>query len=148
LRSIDVSAVRARSAMLNTRVVMVASSVVLLIGAVVCLFLPTEALATLGFPAENAVVGQMIGALYLGFAAANWTARGSMIGGIYARPLSVANFVHFVVGGTVLAKGITDSTLNFAYLTVTLGYAIFAVLFVLVFYGRLERFRNPESSRR
>ena len=133
--------------MLNTRVVMAASSLVLLIGGVVCLFLPTEALSVLGFPAQSAVVGQMIGALYLGFAAANWTARGSMIGGIYARPLSVANFVHFVVGGTVLAKGITGSTLNFAYLAVTLGYAVFAVLFVLVLYGRLERVGGAESSR-
>jgi hypothetical protein len=101
----------------------------------------------LGFTDASEIAGQIVGALYLAFAAANWTARGSMIGGIYARPLAVANFVHFVIGATVLAKGISTSRLNAVYLAVTLGYLAFAIMFILVLYGRLERTGNPQSRR-
>ena len=47
---------------------------------------------------------QMMGALYLGFAILNWTARGVLIGGIYARPLALGNFLHFAMVGVMLAR--------------------------------------------
>jgi hypothetical protein len=65
-----------------------------------------------------------------------------LIGGIHARPLSVANFFHFVVGGTVLAKGISSGSLNAGYLAVTLGYVAFAILFIPVLCGRVHRGGN------
>ena len=34
----------------------------------------------------------------------NWTARGVLIGGIYARPLALGNFLHFAMVGVMLAK--------------------------------------------
>jgi hypothetical protein len=126
---------------------MVGSSAVLLLAGLACLFAPIESFSALGFTDASEIAGQIVGALYLAFAAANWTARGSMIGGIYARPLAVANFVHFVIGATVLAKGISTSRLNAVYLAVTLGYLAFAIMFILVLYGRLERTGNPQSRR-
>ncbi|MBT8101286.1 MAG: hypothetical protein KJO82_16135, partial [Gammaproteobacteria bacterium] len=47
---------------------------------------------------------QMMGALYLGFAILNWAARGVIIGGIYARPLALGNFLHFAMVGVMLIK--------------------------------------------
>jgi len=131
--------------MKSTRIVMVGSSIVLGVAGVILLFVPLETLAILGFTDANELTGQLLGSLYLGFAAANWTARGSMIGGIYARPLSIANFVHFVVGGTVLAKGISAATFNAGYISLVLVYLAFAVLFILVLYGRLQRSGKPQS---
>jgi len=125
--------------MLNTRVVMVASSIALAIAGVACLFAPVETLSALGFSGASSVTGQILGALYLGIAAANWTARESMIGGIYSRPLSTANFVHFVIGATVLVKGISADSLNVAYICVTLVYVVFAVVFVYLLFGGLGR---------
>jgi hypothetical protein len=124
---------------------MAGSSVALLIAGVACLFAPIETLSAVGIPNPNEVTGQLLGTVYVAFAAANWTARGSMIGGIYARPLSVANFLHFVVGGVVLAKGLSGSTLNVGYLSVTLGYLALAICFILVLNGRLLRHETPES---
>jgi len=130
----------------NTRVIMVSSSLCLAIAGIACLFLPSETMALLGMPGANDLVAQLLGALYLGFAAANWTARGSMIGGIYARPISVANFFHFVVGASLLAKAISSERLNAAYLAVALVYLVFAVLFALLLFGRIERAKRPEST--
>jgi len=118
---------------------MVASSIALFIAGVACLFAPVETLSALGFPGANEVQGQLFGALYLGFAAANWTARESTIGGIYSRPLSMANFAHFVIGATVLVKNIPTGSLNAAYISVTSVYLVFAVVFVLLLFAHPRR---------
>jgi len=118
---------------------MVASSIALFIAGAACLFAPVETLSLLGFTGASEVSGQLLGALYLAIALANWTARESTIGGIYSRPLTMANFVHFVIGATVLVKGIPTDSLNVAYICVTLVYLVFAVVFVFLLFGRLGR---------
>src|SRR4051812_21278282 len=50
------------------------------------------------------VVLQMIGAVYLGFSMLNWMSRGSSLGGIYGRPLVMANTLHFTVASLALVK--------------------------------------------
>lgn len=45
----------------------------------------------------TALFVQLTGALYLGFAMMNWMAKAVLIGGIYARPLAVGNFSHFLI---------------------------------------------------
>jgi hypothetical protein len=124
--------------MKSTRLIMIASSIVLGVAGALLLFAPIESLSQLGFGGSSAIAGQILGSLYLACAAANWIARGSMIGGIYARPISIMNFVHFIIGATVLAKGISEDTLNVAYILTVFVYFVFAVLFILVLYGRLH----------
>src|SRR5579872_5252327 len=70
-------------------------------------FLPQELLAHVGVQpiASPVLLIQMLGALYMGFAALNWMYRGNRIGGIYGRPVSMANFVNFAVGAVALVKG-------------------------------------------
>jgi hypothetical protein len=34
----------------------------------------------------------------------NWMAKGTIIGGIYNRPIAIANLTHFLIGGLALAK--------------------------------------------
>jgi hypothetical protein len=126
-----------------TRIIMVVSSLVLGIAGAGLLFAPLEALSTLGFEQTNELTGQLLGALYLAFAAANWTARGGMVGGVYARPLSIANFVHFLVGAIVLARGLATDTPEAGHVLVTAAYLAFAVLFILMLYGRLLPAAQP-----
>jgi len=52
----------------------------------------------------------LLGALYVDFAMLNWMVKGSLIGNIYNRPVAVANFTHFLVGGLALAKGVMGSS--------------------------------------
>jgi hypothetical protein len=131
---------------LKTRYILSGSSVCLAIGGLSCLFVPAETLTALGLAAGSPVVAQLLGAIYLGAAAANWNARGVAIGGIYARPLSVANFMHFVVGSTVLAKGLDTGVLNIVYLLVTVTYLVLAVLFALLLFGRIGALSGRDSA--
>ena len=69
-------------------------------------FMPQEVLGLHGTKPDTATVMllQMGGAVYLGFAVLNWTARGILLGGIYAKPVAVGNFLHFVMVAIMLIK--------------------------------------------
>lgn len=97
-------------------------------------FLPQELLAHVGAPSDGIVVllMQMLGALYLGFAVLNWMNRGSHIGGIYRRPVSMANFFNFVIGGAALVKWLIEGPLAPEVAVLALIYSVFAVWFGLV----------------
>ena len=77
---------------------------------------------------------QILGALYLGFGILNWTAKGTLIGGIYNRPIALGNLMHFVVGAITLVKVISNiQTHTEIIIFLTVFYVIFALLFAYVF---------------
>ena len=85
---------------------MSASAFVLLATGLAFSFVSQEILeATVGH-AEQAtvVVMQLLGAAYLGFAFLNWMNRGASLGGIYGRPLTMPNFLHFATAAITLVK--------------------------------------------
>lgn len=84
----------------------------------------------------DAVVLQVLGALYFGFGLMNWTAKANLIGGIYGRPLAIGNLSHFVVGALALIKGYYAEQ-NAWVGIMTCVYIVFPVLFTIVF------FRHP-----
>ena len=131
--------------MLTTRIVMSSSAAVLAVAGFACLFVPAEVATASGFSGAETVPVQLLSALYLGLAAANWTARGSMIGGIYARPLALANFMHWVIGATVLIRHTFSAGFAVPFVVVASVYAAFAVLFALMLYGRLPAAGPPED---
>ena len=110
---------------------MTGSSLVLGLAGLVLLFAPHEVLAALGVPGTQVVpvLVQLVGALYAAFAVMNWTAKDSLIGGVYGRPISLGNFAHFFVGTLVLARAQIEQGGQLAMLAVLAGYAIFALLF-------------------
>src|SRR6185369_1661575 len=69
------------------------------------LFAPAELLSAAGSDPRLSPFVQLLGALYLGFGMADWTAKDSVIGGIYGRALALGNLVHFAVGAMSLARG-------------------------------------------
>jgi len=97
-------------------------------------FLPQELLAHVGAPSDGIVVllMQILGALYLGFAMLNWMNKGSHIGGIYGRPVSMANFFNFAIGGVALVKWLTAEPVALEVAVMALIYSVFAVWFGLV----------------
>jgi hypothetical protein len=94
-------------------------------------FLPQELLAHYGFGPDRhaALLIQVFGAAYLGFAMLNWMARHNLIGGIYSRPVAMGNMVHFVVGGLALGKAASGDR---GLMAIALAYGIFAVSFGMV----------------
>lgn len=116
---------------------MVASSVFLGLLGLVSLFIPKELLKLLSLPFTNPlpVVIQLTGALYCSFALMNWTAKDNIIGGIYLRPISLANFAHFMIGALSLLKYHLSEPANSYLWSVLVFYLIFAVIFTwLVFF--------------
>lgn len=124
---------------------MVASSTCLGAAGIACLFAPAESAAMLGRAGADPLIIQLLGSFYLALGYANWMARGSMIGGIYARPLSMLNFCHFLIGALVLAKEISPAEgFNPAHVVVTMVYVAFTVVFTLMLYGYLEPTRDSQ----
>jgi hypothetical protein len=94
-------------------------------------FAPAEIaeIAGLGSGVELALVLQMLGALLFSFAMVNWIARGSLLGGIYNRPITVGNLAHFVIGALALAKVVVAGERRTAFVVAAAIYLVFAVGF-------------------
>ena len=96
-------------------------------------FLPEEILNILGIAPLpiTKVLMQIIGGLYLGFAMLNWFTRSARIGGIYNRPVVLANLIHFIVVFFALIRLLTEQ-FNFIFVILTFIYFVFAVWFTFV----------------
>ncbi|HSJ88332.1 MAG TPA: hypothetical protein VK909_14055 [Anaerolineales bacterium] len=116
---------------MNTKILMTTTSLVLGLAGIVALFAPESVLVMLGATITKplSVLVQVIGTLYFSIALMNWTAKDSIIGGIYARPVSLANFAHFFSGTLVLAKYFFSNSLNVPILLMLIVYVILALFF-------------------
>jgi hypothetical protein len=123
---------------MNTKILMTASALVLALTGVAASFAPAELLAAWGASAspQTVILVQILGALSFGFAFLNWSAKGVMIGGIYARPIALGNFLHFTMGALALAKQAGSPSLGASLIVALVIYAIFAILFGLLVFGR------------
>ena len=129
---------------MNTKYLMVASSILFALTGLVCSFVPEEILKFLHLENQSlfTLIIQLLGALYLGFAILNWTAKSNLIGGIYSKPVSLGNFLHFLAGGLALTKYYLKHTADTVLIAPIVIYLIFAIAFGLVFSGRHE-FKKP-----
>jgi hypothetical protein len=119
---------------------MIASAAFLAVLGFATSFLPERVLGLHGTVPDTPtlLLIQMTGALYLGFAILNWTARGILIGGIYARPVALGNFLHFAMVSVMLIKAaIVHGVVQLA-ISATV-FSVFAIWFGLVL------FRPPSS---
>lgn len=123
---------------MNTRTLMSSSSLVLGAAGLAASFAPAEVLAALDAPAARAlpVFMQLLGALYLAFAMANWIAKDSLIGGIYARPLAIGNCIHFVIGALALLKFELANGIQAPLAAAAVVYLMFALAFGYLVFGR------------
>jgi len=120
---------------MNTKLVMTASALVMGITGVVLIFMPQEVqrLFHASANAGDVLLVQIIGGLYFAFAMINWTSKANLIGGIYGRPIAIGNLTHFSVGALSLLKGYAGIAGTSA-IVVTAIYAVFAVLFGIIFF--------------
>ena len=124
----------------NARLLLIASSGALALVGAAATFAPVELLRALGtLPAgPMPIVVQLLGALYLSFAITNWTAKGSPIGGIYSRPISMGNLLHFSMGAIALAKYAAAHGGSPVLLVLLAVYVFFAAGFGLLVFGPAE----------
>ena len=78
---------------------------------------------------------QIIGAMYFAFGMLNWMSRKSRIGGIYNRPIAIANMTHFMMVGITLTKlKIANSELPQGFWVIVLIYLFFAAVFIKILF--------------
>lgn len=125
---------------MNTKIVMTLSAIFLGAGGVLLTFIPDFVLSSLKIDVNNMtlMVMQILGALYFAFGMLNWMTKSSLIGGIYNRPVAVANFTHFLIVGLALIKGLILNP-DSPYLIWILGtiYSLFGISFIVIL------FRHP-----
>ena len=121
---------------MNTKVLLIASTLFLGISGAVLTFLPNEVIYKLNLVPNplSTLTFQLLGALILGFAMLNWMNKDGLIGGIYSKPLVVGNLMHFGVGVMALVKIISIVELHSVIIiSLTVIYAVFVILFAYVF---------------
>lgn len=130
---------------MNTKLTMMLSAIFLAAIGIVFTFLPYEAANFIGMSSEKTIqlILQILGALYFSFAMLNWMAKGAIIGGIYNKPIAIANFTHFVVGALTLVKTVLNNPTLPYFIWILAGvYSIFAILFGVIF------FKHPETRKK
>ena len=127
---------------MNTKSLMTLSAMILALIGISLIFLPKEILDYLELSVSDTLelLMQIIGSFYFAFAILNWMSKGSIIGGIYNRPIAMANLAHFVIAGLALIKGIlANPSLSYVIWSIAIIYSIFAILFGIV------AFKHPVS---
>ncbi len=86
------------------------SAIVLALGGVALLFAPDVILPALvpGFPPAALWLAQLLAAAWLGVAALDWLQRSAVLGGIYGRPVVLANLVLYFVGDLVVLRALRE----------------------------------------
>ena len=120
---------------MKTKLLMTSSALFCGIIGTLLLFLPIEIAEYFGV--EPTIITilflKILSAIYLGFGILNWTAKGTLIGGIYNKPIVLGNLLHFAVGAIELIKVISNIQIHREIIIfLTVFYVIFALLFVYV----------------
>ena len=125
---------------MNTKLIMSISALVVGGSGIVLSFAPELLLEGMDIPVTGSatLLVQVMGGLYLGFGMLNWMAKAGLIGGIYNRPLVIANFTHFLVVALALIKVLTSQQdMPLVVWVAGLLYGVFALLFGIIM------FRHP-----
>ena len=130
---------------MNTKILMSVSAIFLGIIGLSLSFLPKEILDYLLLESNpfTGLIMQLLGALYLGFGMMNWMGKGSIIGGIYNKPMVIGNFMHFGVGAITLLKIVFNTQANKEIvIALTIFYSIFAIAFAYIFMKNPNKVAN------
>lgn len=120
----------------GTELLLTASAVALIALGLAATFAPAEIAAFLRVSGSHAALPfQLLGAQCFGLGLANWSARKSLLGGIYGRPILLANTLHFVIAGMALGKLAIGGALEAPLLVFAAAYTVFALGFLAVLFG-------------
>ncbi|MEO5499851.1 MAG: hypothetical protein ABIR31_00290 [Ginsengibacter sp.] len=126
---------------MNTKLLMTASAFIMGALGIIASFMPVEILQALEqTPTPTLIlVVQITGSLYFGFALINWMAKSYLMGGIYAKPLAIGNFAHFLIAGIAIVKAAVSNSITPKYIFIlAIIYLLFAIAFGIV------AFTNPK----
>tara|TARA_R110001632_G_scaffold83349_1_gene184543 strand:+ start:12295 stop:12675 length:381 start_codon:yes stop_codon:yes gene_type:complete len=121
---------------MNAKIVMTSSALFLGVLGILISFFPNEIVDYLNIESNTITILflKIMSGLYLGFGILNWMAKGTLIGGIYNKPIAIGNLMHFGVGTIALAKVVTTVEIHSEIIiSITVVYAVFAMFFAYIF---------------
>jgi hypothetical protein len=126
------------------------NALVLAAGGGALLFAPDWVLPVLvpDFPAAGLWVGQLVAAAWLGMAALNWLQRSAVLGGIYGRPIVLANLALHFISALVIVKAIQRQNVSTKLWALAVPSTILAIVYAwLLLRGPLEADMKARGSR-
>ena len=127
------------------RTAMSSSAIALAALGILLLFAPSELDEALDQSPQADFVLQVLGAALVGWSTANWTARGSFLGGIYGRAVVAGNQAHFFIGALVLLGKATHGGRPVAFWLLFAVYVAGAAWFSWLLWGGGGRRPAPTS---
>jgi hypothetical protein len=133
---------------MKTKIILTSSAIYVGVLGLELSFFPNEIVNHLTI--ENSqtitIIIQLLGALYLGFGMLNWMVKGSIIGGIYNKPILIGNLMHFGVGALTLVKVAYGVQQN-AEIIIILAflYTSFAIAFGYIFMVNPSQLGNNKN---
>lgn len=119
---------------MNAKHLMQASAFFTGILGIVLVFMPDEVARYVDHSSAGiALAYQLLGALYFGFAMLNWMAKGLLLGGIYGRPIVVANFSNYTIGAFALIREAFSGAAS-PVIILAVFYAVLAFSFGLLMF--------------
>ena len=115
---------------------MTSSALFLAITGILLSFLPNEIADYLNIEPNIITILflKIMSAFYLGFGILNWMGRGTLIGGIYNKPIAIGNLMHFGVGAIALVKVVSHiQEHSEIFISLAIMYVLFAILFAYIF---------------
>ncbi|MFT5642137.1 MAG: hypothetical protein ACI9A7_002246 [Cyclobacteriaceae bacterium] len=120
--------------MMNAKLIVTLNASFLGILGVLLTFLPEEISQILELEAPTSLIFSLLGAAYFAMAMTNWTARGSILGGIYGRAIVIGNFTHFSIAGLMLIKIQLANTDSLYLWPISIGFVLSALVFGYLFF--------------
>ncbi|SMD34627.1 hypothetical protein SAMN04488029_2105 [Reichenbachiella faecimaris] len=108
---------------MKTKILMILSVAYLSTQGVLFTFLPQEVNAHFGQSTAGVglLISQTLGAALLAFALLNWMTRSNILGGIYGKPLMMANFLFFFASGMSYLKA-ADSPVVWVMAAISMAF--------------------------
>lgn len=124
------------------------SAAVLLLGGAALLFAPDALLPALvpGFPPAAAWLGQLLGAAWLGVSALNWLQRTALLGGIYGRPVVLANLTLYFISALSMLRALLRGAAPLALWMALVPLAVLAAIYgALLLRGPFDPLQHPAT---
>ena len=123
---------------MNTKRLLTVIAIILGSVGVTLLFFPQEWISYFLMEDSSVLLLQLIGAMYFAFAMLNWMYKENTIGGIYGRPVAMANFTHFFIAALTFIKLWASDPGNFPLIIATLNYSVFAFAFAYLLFFKKD----------
>lgn len=131
---------------MNTKILLGSSAVFLWLMAIVISFFPEEIYDLLNqtYSRLGGLALRILGSFYFAMAIINWMSKGSLIGGIYNKPIAFGNLMHFGITAVALIKiSFKFSDHLFWWIALSVIYVIFSIGFIYVFNKTPKAVKQP-----